>query len=65
MKINTAASSYKEFVSTLLHIKGESHKRCHMIDDAVFVGAADYWTVASLILSPWNDPAGVDKGVGC
>lgn len=63
MKINTAALSYKDFVLTLLHMKGESHMCCDMIDDGVFVGVAEYWTVASLILSPWNDPAGVDKGV--
>lgn len=63
IKINTAASSYKDFVLTLLHIKGESHMCCDMIDDGVVVGAAGYWTVASLILSPWNDPAGVDKDV--
>lgn len=36
---------------------------CDMIDDGVFVGAAHYWTVASLILLPWNDLASVDKGV--
>lgn len=37
MKINTAASSYRDFVLTPLHIKGESHVCRDMIDDGSFV----------------------------